>query len=121
MKKQLLALGVFFLFVTTGQAQQEIKMEDLNKHIGDSITVCTKIYGGIFLDRSKDTPTLLNAGAVYPNSPLTIVIRADARKNFKEAPEVFYKDKNVCITEKVLLYKEKAEIVVYDESQIIVK
>jgi len=53
MKKQLLALGAFFLFATTGQAQQEIKMEDLSKHIGDSVTVCTKIYGGIFLDRSK--------------------------------------------------------------------
>ena len=121
MKKQLLALGAFFLFATTGQAQQEIKMEDLSKHIGDSVTVCTKIYGGIFLDRSKGTPTFWNAGSNYPNSPLTIVIWADARKTFKQAPEVFYKDKNICVTGKVILYKEKAEIVVYDESQIMLQ
>ncbi|MEO5947028.1 MAG: hypothetical protein ABIP79_09440 [Chitinophagaceae bacterium] len=120
MKNQLLIV-IALLWTAIGQAQQEIKMEDLSKHIGDSVTVCTKIYGGIFLDRSKDTPTLLNAGANYPNSPLTIVIRAEARKKFKEAPEVFYKDKNVCITGKVILFKEKPEIVVYDESQMIMK
>ena len=120
MKKQLLVLAAFFLFATICQAQQEIKMEDLSKHVGDSVTVCT-IYGGIFLDRSKGTPTLLNAGASFPNSPLTIVIGPEARKTFKEAPEVFYKEKNVCITGKVILYKEKPEIVVYDENQIILK
>lgn len=121
MKKHLLVVGAIFLFASIGQAQQEIKMEDLSKHIGDSVTVCTKIYGGIFLDRSKGTPTLLNAGANYPNSPLTILISVDARKTFKEAPELFYKNKDVCITGKIILYKEKPEIVVYDESQIVVK
>ena len=121
MKKQLLVLAAFFFFFSICQAQQEIKMEDLSKHVGDSVTVCTKIYGGIFLDRSKGTPTLLNAGASFPNSPLTIVIGPEARKTFKEAPEVFYKEKNVCITGKVILYKEKPEIVVYDENQIILK
>jgi hypothetical protein len=119
--KQSLLITITLLLSVIVQAQQEIKIEDLSKHIGDSVTVCTKIYGGIYLDRSKGTPTFLNAGANYPNSPLTIVIWADARQKFKEAPEVFYKDKEVCITGKVILYKEKTEIVVYDEKQIVVK
>ena len=113
--------GIAAMFMVLGaSAQQEIKIEDLSKHVGDSITVCTKIYGGIFLERSNGTPTLLNAGAAYPNSPLTLLIRPDARGKFKEAPELFYKDKEVCISGTVILYKEKPEIIIYDEKQIVV-
>ncbi|MEO6613664.1 MAG: hypothetical protein ABIT05_12815 [Chitinophagaceae bacterium] len=118
--KQLFAF-IAVLLSAAALAQKEIKIEELNEHIGDSVTVCTKIYGGIYLDRSKGAPTFLNAGGSYPNAPLTIVIWDDARKLFKEQPEVFYKDKEVCVTGKVILYKEKPEIVVYDEKQITVK
>lgn len=102
-------------------AQQTVKIEDISSHVGDSVTICTKIYGGIYLDHSKGTPTLLNAGGSYPNAPLTLVIWADARGKFKTPPEEFYKDKTVCITGKVILYKEKPEIIIYDEKQLVVK
>jgi hypothetical protein len=117
MKNISLAL-VAILFAIAAHAQQPIKIEDLSKHIGDSVTVCTKIYGGIYLDRSKGTPTLLNAGGSYPNNPLTVLLWADARAQFKEAPEVFFKDKDVCITGKVILYKDKPEIIVYSTEQL---
>ena len=117
MKTAFVALAIL-LTAATAKAQQTISIDSLRQHIGDSITVCTKIFGGIYLDRSNGTPTLLNAGAAYPNSPLTIMIGPDARKLFKEAPETFYKDKNVCITGKVILYKDKPEIVLYNEKQI---
>jgi hypothetical protein len=120
MKKIALLLLSFYLF-TAAKAQQEIKIDELSGHIGDSVTVCTKIYGGVFLERSKGTPTLLNAGGSYPNAPLTLVIWADARGKFKTPPEEFYKDKNVCITGKVILYKEKPEIIIYDEKQLVVR
>lgn len=102
-------------------AQKEITIGELNQHVGDSVTVCTKIYGGIFLDRSKDSLTLLNAGGNYPNAPLTLVVRINARKTFKEAPEVFYKDKDVCVAGKIVLYRDKPQIELYDEKQLIVK
>lgn len=120
MKKVVAAISILLLAVVV-HAQQEIKMDELAKHVGDSVTVCTKIYGGIFLDRSKDTPTLLNAGGKYPDAPLTVVIWADARAKFKEKPEVFYKDKDVCISGKISLYKNKPQIVVHGERQIVVK
>ena len=119
--KKLWLVGLLFMIGLAAKAQQEIKIEDLDKHVGDSVTVCTKIYGGIFLDHSKGTPTLLNAGGVYPNAPLTIIIGAEVREKFKEVPEVFFKDKDVCITGKIILYKEKPEIIIYDEKQIVVK
>jgi len=120
MRKTLAAICILFRSIVS-HGQQEIKMDELNKHIGDSITVCAKIYGGIFLDRSKDTPTLLNAGDKYPNAPLTIVIGPEARQKFKDKPEVFYKDKEVCITGKISLYKDKPQIVLYSEKQIVAR
>lgn len=120
MKKLAVTLSLI-VTVVAAQAQQQISIDSLRQHVGDSVMVCTKIFGGIYLERSNGTPTLLNAGAAYPNSPLTVMIGPDARALFKEAPETFYKDKNVCITGKVILYKDKPEIVVYDEKQIAVK
>jgi micrococcal nuclease len=46
------------------------------------------------------------------------LIWGDNRKQFKEAPDSFYKDKNVCITGRIKLYKGKPEIEIYDEKQI---
>lgn len=93
-------------------------MDELNQHTGDSVKVCTKIFGGIYLDRSKGAPTLLDAGGKYPDALLTLFIGQETRKQFKEAPESFYKDKDVCITGRVKLYKGKPEIEIYDEKQI---
>jgi hypothetical protein len=120
MKKKLIAVAAILLSMTA-TAQQQIKIEELSQHIGDSVTVCKKIYGGIFLEKSKGTPTFLNAGGSYPDAPLTIVIWPAAREQFATAPEVFYKNKEVCISGKVILYKDKPEIVVYNEKQLVVK
>ena len=83
MKKNLLVIAALLISAFV-QAQQEIKIDEPDKHVGDSVTVCTKIYGGIYPDRSKGTPAFLNAG------------------NIK-------------------LYKDKPEIVVYEERQITIK
>src|SRR5690348_9161301 len=106
MKSIIITLAIL-LTAAAAKAQQPISIDSLRSHVGDSVTVCTKIFGGIYLERSNGTPTLLNAGAAYPNAPLTIMIGPDARKLFAEAPETFYKDKQVCITGKIILYKDK--------------
>ena len=56
------------MFSITAFCQTEIKLEEIGKHIGDSVKVCTKIYGGIFLERSKGTPTFLKM-SLYPDLP----------------------------------------------------
>ena len=114
----LLLIGLFCTIASF--AQTEIKLEDISKHIGDSVKVCAKIYGGIFLERVKDTPTFLNVGGSYPNNPLTIVIWADVRKEFEQKPEEFYKDKAVCIFGKITLYKDKPQIVLYNKNQLVI-
>src|SRR5438045_3818439 len=82
-------------------AQKEIKIDEAKDHIGDSVTICTKIFGGKFLEKSKGTPTFLNAGGNYPNAPLTLVIWGDVRKGFKNKPEEYYTGKTICITGKI--------------------
>ena len=117
MKKLLFTSAVFFA-VTTTFAQKEIKAEDASKHEGDTVKVCTKIYGTRYLEQSNRAPTFLNAGASYPNSPLTFVIFGESRPAFKNKPEEFYNNKQVCVTGKIELYKGKPEIIVTSETQI---
>ena len=41
---------------TKSNAQALIKIEDINKHIGDTVKICTKIYGGQFFTRLQNNP-----------------------------------------------------------------
>ena len=94
-----------------------IKIEDASNYIGEKVKICTRIYGSKYNENSK-APTLLDAGANYPNNPLTLVIWADKRANFKNPPEVFYKGKNICVTGTLQLYKGKPEMIITKEEQI---
>ncbi|MBP9214563.1 MAG: hypothetical protein KBF36_08410 [Chitinophagaceae bacterium] len=115
MKKITIAIALFLGMHLTMQAQN-IQPADAVNHIGETVTVCGKIFGGKFFDKSE--MTLLNMGAAFPKSPLTIVIAKDDRKNFKTAPEEFYSDKNVCITGVVKEYKGKPQIFIKSEDDI---
>lgn len=117
MRYFLLAIILFTAQVTFAQKTIDIN-EAINK-VGDTVTICTKIFGGRFMENSKGSPTLLNAGASYPNSPLTVVVTGEARKLFDFKPEEYYKDKSICVTGVIELYKEKPQIVVTKTSQIV--
>ena len=120
MKRILTAIS-FSLFSSLAFSQTEIKIEDAAKHEGDSVTICTKIFGARYFENSNRSPTLLNAGAKYPDAPLTIVIFGESRTAFKNKPEEFYPDKNICVTGKIVIYKGKPEIIVTEEKQLVVK
>ncbi len=102
-------------------AQTKITPDEAAKHIGDSVTVCGKMFGGKYFDRSENKITLLNMGAAYPESPLTIVIEADSRKNFTNKPEEFYAEKEVCISGIIKEYKGKPQIIITKETDIVVQ
>ncbi|MEQ1552626.1 MAG: hypothetical protein ABL929_00535 [Ferruginibacter sp.] len=116
MKKVLVFLAL--ALIANCSFSQTFLAEDAAKHIGDSLTICGKIYGGKFLETSNSAPTFLNMGAAYPNHLLTIFIPLSIRTELGYAPEILLKDKTVCITGKVILYKEKPEIIVYNKAQV---
>lgn len=119
--KRAIAFLSFSLITTIACAQQEIKIEDAAKHEGDSVTICTRIFGAKYFEGSNRSPTLLNAGAKYPDALLTIVIFGDSRAAFKNKPEEYYPDKNICVTGRIVIYKGKPEIIVSAEKDIVVK
>ena len=97
---------------------QTLTPDEAAKHVGDKVKVCGKIFGGRFFETSNNAPTLLNMGAAFPASPITIVIYKELRTKMGYSPETQLKDKNVCVTGTVTLHKEKPQIVITDASQL---
>ena len=96
MKKIVITLVSLFCIVSL-KAQTKINLEDVSKHIGDSVTVCGKVADMRYFENSKNKPTLINMGAKHPNSLLTLVIWEDARALFTTKVEDLL-EKEICIT-----------------------
>ena len=116
--KRLLTNGLL-LMALAGTAQQKIKPEDAAKHVGDSLTVCGKVYAGKYLANGTSKVTLLDMGGLYPNNTFTVVLPQALREKLASAPEITYKDKDVCFTGKIVLYKEKPQMVLDNPQQIV--
>jgi hypothetical protein len=108
----------FLLSAVIGHSQTTIKLEEVSKHVGDSVTVCGKVASGRYTDQSSRKLTLLNVGAAFPNQVFTIVISNELRGQFETTPESLFLDKDVCVTGKVSLYRNTPQIVIYRKEQI---
>ena len=92
--------------------------DSLIKYIGTRQDVVGKVYGGKYLD--KNQLTLLDVGGAYPNQVLTIVIKGDDRRKFRQPPELLFKDKTVVVKGTTSTYNGHLQIVVSDTSQIVI-
>jgi len=95
-----------------------ITLDEIPQFIGDSITVKGKIAGAKYFSNTLNTPTLLNMGADYPNQAVTVLIEKKERALFEGMPEETYLNKDIEVTGKIILYKEKPQIKIYSKSQI---
>ena len=101
-------------------SQKEIDLADVSKHVGDSVKIEAKIFGGKYLESAKGMPTFLNVGDNYPNAPLTLIIWNDVRSKFENQPiEEFYSGKRVIIYGVLKTYKNKLEIEIRDPKQLL--
>jgi DNA/RNA endonuclease YhcR with UshA esterase domain len=108
-------LAIFLIFnAAVSFAQTKIPVDSVAKHIGETVTVCSTVYG----IKSMEKVTFINLGRAYPNAPLTLVIFAKDLINFSDSPEKLYGNKPVCVTGTVKEYKGKAEIIVNKPDQI---
>lgn len=118
--KKISATLILLFIITISTAQTSIKLEDVSKHIGDSVTVCGKVAGMRYFENSKNKPTVLNIGLNHPNQLLTIIIGETTRTLFTTKVEDLM-DKEICITGRIILYKERPEIVIEKTEQIVVQ
>ena len=105
------------LFTGIAYGQTSIKLEDVSQHTGDSVTVCGLVADMRYFENSKNQPTFLNIGESFPNQKLTIVIWGSVKAGFKEPVEIL-KGKQICITGRIILFKERPEIVIENPEQI---
>jgi peroxiredoxin family protein len=79
MKK--IAIAAVILFASYSSfAQTELPVDSVSSAIGQDVKVCATFYGM----KETDKITLINVGAAYPNSPLTIVIYAEHNQRFRK-------------------------------------
>lgn len=115
--KKIILINVFaLLFAFTASAQKVISASDAAKHINEKVTICEKVFSTKLITPSN--MTFLDLGGFHPNQILTVVIKGEDRGKFKDAPDEYFKGKNVCVTGTVINYKGKPEIVVNDPGQI---
>lgn len=119
--KKISATFLFLFVIAAVTAQTVIKLEDVSKHIGDSVTVCGKVADMRYFENSKNKPTFLNIGARYPQQSLTLVIWETARAMFTAAKPEDLMNKEICITGRIILFKEKPEIIIDRPDQIVVQ
>jgi micrococcal nuclease len=102
-------------------AQDYIAPADAGRYIGQTKTVCGKVASTTYAVRSKGQPTFINLDQPYPNHIFTVVIWDSDRDKFKNPPEIFFKEKRVCVTGQIETYLEKPQIIVRDPSQVVIK
>lgn len=106
------------LFVHAQSAPPVIKPEEAQKYIGQTVTVCGKVFTARFLEQANKQPTLLNLGAAFPNQPFTVVVFGESRANFTYKPEEFLNQKDICVTGLIQEYKGKPQMIITKEAEV---
>ncbi|WP_445458169.1 hypothetical protein [Flavobacterium sp. HNIBRBA15423] len=70
---------------------------------------------------TKSNTTMLNFGKPHPNQTFVVVIFEKDLVNFSYKPHEYLKDKTVCITGTVKIYKGMAEFIVKEENEIVIQ
>ncbi len=109
---------IVFVIGLNLQAQNVIPLDSVIQYEGQTVTICAKVQGTF---KTKNNTIMLNFGKPYPEQTFTVVIFAQNLTNFSYVPETFLKNKEICVTGKVKLYKGSPEIIVKKEEEIQLK
>jgi len=116
MKRILIIASFALFFAFNASAQKMIDVKDAAKHVGETLTVCGKVFSTKLIESSN--MTFLDLGGFHPNQLLTVVIKGEDKSKFTGKPEDDFKGKAVCVTGTIIDYKGKPEIVLTDPKDI---
>ena len=121
MKCRLLFLLVFFSIGKISLAQTkvpEITIAEAKDHAGEKVTICGEVADVYVNKKAKGEPTMLNFGAAYPKQSFTCIIWKDDVPNFKYVPATYLRDKQICVTGIIKMYKGKPEMELHKQDQV---
>jgi hypothetical protein len=116
MKNLIPAALCLLLLAGTSAAQTTVPAGKVAKHLGETVTVCAKVFGGKLIASSN--AILLDVGGDHPNPELIVMIPGSDKRKFRGRPEVDYDGKDVTVTGKVVMYKGKPAIVVQNPGHL---
>lgn len=114
-------LFTFLLAAFTSSAaycQTHININDVSKHVGDSVNIGGMVFSGIYLPNVKGSPTFINMGNESNKQLLLLIVYKNVRSQFFEAPDVYLRGKTVEVKGKITLYKGKPAIILYRPNQL---
>jgi micrococcal nuclease len=112
-----LFVGILLAGTSSKTLAQTISTDSVANYIGKTVKVCDKVYG-THVSKGEKKVSSLNLGADFPNQKLTVVIFESDLAKFSYTPTVFLKDKNVCVTGKIMTYKEKPQIIINEPTDL---
>ncbi len=102
------------------QAGAKLTAAEARNHVGENATVCGVVASTHYAATTRGGPTFLNIDKPYPNQIFTVLIWGSNRPKFG-APEDKYRDRNICVTGKITMYRGAPEIIAYGPEQITIQ
>jgi hypothetical protein len=115
--RQVLALVLLAFSVNAVAAGQLLSAPQAKSHVGENGTVCGEVASTHYAATTRGQPTFLNLDKSYPNQIFTALIWGGERTKIG-TPEENFKNKRVCVSGKISLYRGVPEIVLYEPYQI---
>ena len=109
---------VLALSVGTPYAQQKIRSDQALGSVGKTVRVCGLVKNTLYDQNHARKVTILNLDRAYPNHVFTIVINEKDRPKFANPPEVYYRDKRVCVSGVVSKFDGRATMLVQNAEQL---
>ncbi len=110
-------LAVLLLTACVAVEQQPITASEAQNHVGRTATVCGQVASTHFAASTRGRPTFINLDKPYPNQIFTGVIWGSDRSKFGN-PEQSYKDKRICVSGRITIYRGTPETVISEPSQV---
>jgi hypothetical protein len=118
MKKTIALLLACLVIGYNSFSQTKIPVDEASSHIGDTVTICSKVMGTKYTEGTKDAQTFIYLGANTPDAPLVLLIWPETRRRFDYKPEKDLLDREICVTGIIENANGKAQITVTKQDQI---